>query len=70
MEFNPLPDLLNTGFTIIEIDLFYDDKHKEAKMFRFLTFCDKIAIEYRSVDVTESLFVKSLVWLLYSERTR
>ena len=23
MEFNPLPNLLNTGFTIIEIGLFY-----------------------------------------------
>ena len=31
MEFNPLPDLLNTGFTIIEIGLFYGGEHSEAK---------------------------------------
>ena len=38
MEFNPLPDLLNTGFTIIEIGLFYGGEHLGAKICRFLTF--------------------------------
>ena len=37
MEFNPLPDLLNIGFTVIEIALFYGGKHMEAKLCRFLT---------------------------------
>ena len=32
MEFNPLPHLLYTGFTIIEIGLFYGGEHMEAKM--------------------------------------
>ena len=41
--FNPLPDLLNTGFTIIEISLFYGGKHFGAKICRFLTISDKIA---------------------------
>ena len=27
MEFNPLSDLLNTGFTIVEIGLFYGGEH-------------------------------------------
>ena len=27
MEFNPLPDLLNIGFVIIEIGLFYYGEH-------------------------------------------
>ena len=31
MEFDPLPDLLNTGFTIVEIGLFYSSEHLEAK---------------------------------------
>ena len=32
MEFNPLPDLLNTGFTIIEFGLFHGGEHLEAKI--------------------------------------
>ena len=36
MEFNPLPDLLNTGFTIIEIGLFYGGENLEAKIPYFL----------------------------------
>ena len=35
MEFNPLPDLLNTEFTIIKIGLFYGDENLEAKICRF-----------------------------------
>ena len=42
MEFNPLPDLLNTRFTIVEIGLFYGGEHLGAKICRFLTFFDKI----------------------------
>ena len=38
MKFNPLPDLLNTGFTIIEIGLFYSGEHLGAKMCGFLTY--------------------------------
>mgnify|MGYP001796123736 CR=1 FL=1 len=38
MEFNPLQNLLNTGFTIIEIGLFYDGEQLESKICRFLTF--------------------------------
>ena len=42
MEFNPLPDLLNTWFTIVEIDLFYGGKHLRAKTCRFLTYFDTL----------------------------
>ena len=35
---NPLPDLLNTGFTMINVGLFYGGEHMEAKICRFLTF--------------------------------
>ena len=35
MEFNPLQDLLNTGFTIIENDLFYGGENLVAKICRF-----------------------------------
>ena len=38
MELNPLPDLLNIRFTIIEIGLFYGGKHFGSKTCRFLTF--------------------------------
>ena len=37
MEFNPLPDLLNTGFKIIKIGLFYGGEHRKLTFFRFLT---------------------------------
>ena len=37
MEIIPLPDLLNTGFTIIEIGLFYGSEHLRAKICRFQT---------------------------------
>ena len=37
MEFNHLRDLLNTGFTIVEIGLFYSGKHLGAKICRLLT---------------------------------
>ena len=35
MEFNPLPDLLNTGFTTVEIGLFYGGEHLGANICRF-----------------------------------
>ena len=44
MEFNPLPDLLNTGYTIIEIGLFYCGEHLESKICRFQSFLDKMAM--------------------------
>ena len=47
MEFNPLPDLLNTGFTIVEIGLFYGGEHLGAKICRFLTCFDKITSRWQ-----------------------
>ena len=44
MEFNPLPDLLNTGFTVIEIGLFYEGENLEGKICRFQTFLDNMAM--------------------------
>ena len=39
---DPLPDLLNNGFTIIDTGLFYGGEHLWAKICIFLTFFDKI----------------------------
>ena len=36
MELNPLPDLLNTGYTVIEIGLLHGGEHLE--ICKFLTF--------------------------------
>ena len=47
MEFNPLPDLMNAGFTIIEIGLFYGGEDLGLKICRFLTFFDKITSRRR-----------------------
>ena len=44
LEFNPLPNLLKTGFTIVEIALFYSGEHLEAKICRFLSYFDKMAM--------------------------
>ena len=41
MEFTPLPDLPNTGLTIIEIGLFYGGEHLEAKICRFQNFFEQ-----------------------------
>ena len=41
MKFNPLPQLLNNWFTIIESGLFYGGKHLEEKICKLLTFFDK-----------------------------
>ena len=66
MEFNPLPDLLNTGFTIVEIDLFYGGEHLGAKMCRFLICFDKIkmAIQYLFLLNREWRRVKTLQILI------
>ena len=40
MKFNSLPDLLNTGFTIIETGLFYGGEHLENM--QIADFFDKI----------------------------
>ena len=37
MKFNPLTHLLNTGFTMAEIGLFYDGEHLGAKIWRLLS---------------------------------
>ena len=47
MEFNPLPDLVNTGFINVEISLFYGGEHLGAKICRFLTCFDKITSRWR-----------------------
>ena len=47
MEFNPFPDLLNTGFTVIETGLFCGGEHLGAKIYRFPTLFDKITSKYR-----------------------
>ena len=47
MEFNPLPDLLNTGFTIVEVGLIYGGEQLGAKICRFLTCFDKITSRQR-----------------------
>ena len=48
-EFNPLQDLLNTGFTIIEIDLFYgNNENLEAKICRFQFFFSRTTCENTS----------------------
>ena len=44
MEFNPFPGLLNTGFTIIEIGLFYGGENLEAKIVLIPDFFDKMAM--------------------------
>ena len=54
MEFNPLPDLVNTGFTIIEIGLFYGGERLGAKIYRFLTFFDIITSIWRFLVGTKS----------------
>ena len=38
IEFNLLPDLLNTRFTIVKIGLFYGGEYLEVKIGRFLIF--------------------------------
>ena len=47
MEFIPLPDLLNIGFKIIEIGLFYGGENLKTKICRFQTFLDNMAMFYR-----------------------
>ena len=47
MEFIPFPDLLNIGFTIVEIGMFYGGEHLAAKICRFLTCFDKITSRWR-----------------------
>ena len=49
MESNPLPGLLNTGYTIIEFGLFYGGENLEAKIWRFQTFSDNMAVLYALV---------------------
>ena len=45
MEFNPLPDLLNTGFTTkVVIGLFYGGEHLEANTMQIPDFFDKMAM--------------------------
>ena len=51
MELNPLPDLLNAGFTIIEISLFYGAENLEAKKCRFQTFLENMAMFIEDDDV-------------------
>ena len=50
MGFNPLPDLLNTGFTIIEIGLFYGGENLEAKICKFQTLGQHENVGYRPLS--------------------
>ena len=50
MEFNPFPDLLNTGLTLVEIDLFCGER-LEPKICRFHTFLDNMAMFIEDDDV-------------------
>ena len=36
-----MPDLLNTGLTIVKVDLFYGGEHLEEKICRLVTFLTK-----------------------------
>ena len=54
MKFNPLPDLLNIGFTIAEIGLFYGGELLGRKICRFLTNFDKITSRWRFLVNTKS----------------
>ena len=63
MEFNPLPDLLNNGFTIIEIGLFYGGQHLEAKICTFLIFFDKMAMSTSSRNLLSRRRVKALQYI-------
>ena len=66
MEFNPLPDLLNTEFTIIEIGLFYGDEHLGAKMCRFVSFFDKMAIFGQYLTGDNDVLKHFKYWLISS----
>ena len=55
MEYNPLPDLLNTIFTIFEISLFYGCEHLGAKICRFLTFLTRSLHDDRGILVVTKL---------------
>ena len=51
MEFNPLPDLLNTGFTVIKISLFYGGEHENMQI---PDFFDKITSRWQFLVSTKS----------------
>ena len=61
MEFNHLPGLLNTGFTIVEIGLFYDGERLLAKVCRLLTCfrslqdCDSVWLVLNRVGRVKTL---------------
>ena len=63
MKFNPMPDLLYTGFTIIEINLFYGGEYLRAKICGFLTFL-RSNFSFWQISVNASLLV-SWKYLLY-----
>ena len=44
MEFNSSQDLLNTGFTIVKIGLLCVGEYLEAKICKFQTFLDNMAM--------------------------
>ena len=54
MGFKPLPDLLNSGFTIIEIGLFYGGEHLGAKISQIPDFFDKITSRWQFLVGTKS----------------
>ena len=66
IEFNPLPDLLNTGFAIIEIGLFYGGENLKAKICSIQTFLDNMAAYLSSQTTTNKKASNtSLVLLIF-----
>ena len=66
MELNPLPDLLNTRFTIIEKLIFYSVEHLGAKIRGFMTFLTRLLQDgnFWSVPNREERRVKTLQMLV------
>ena len=60
MVFNHLPDLLNTGFTIVEIVLFYGGENLEAKICRFQALFGQHGHVYRGRRRVKTLQMSSI----------
>ena len=60
MEFNPFPDLLNTGFTVIEIGLFYGVETWKQKYANSKLFSDNMAMFLRPTTKILQILVEFL----------
>ena len=63
IEFNPLPDLLNTGFEIMEIGLFYGGEHLGVKICRFLIFLTRSLPDLQDMAKELNLFFPELTFV-------